>query len=219
MTRVLVVDPNGAAREKLKRLLKSAGYEAVAVGTVRDGLQILRREGASLVISAVRVAGDNGLQLVAMGPRPVPGIIISDLSDRALAREARELGAEFVIRPVQPAALLSMVRHRLAGAAPSSGPETRMWARRPVQHRILALVEAMSARVIDVSYGGLRFEVDSSSSAFAGQSLRMTFQGVPLAVDVDVIWKGSTGDGRWVYGAEVHSQNRDRWGEFLNSIS
>ena len=120
--RVLVVEPDRAAREALAQLLEDAGYEVLAVGTVAEGHQLLWGVGADLLISALRVEGENGLQLVAMSPRRIPALIMSDPPDHGLRRDAYDLGAELLTRPVRAAVLLNLVREKL-----SRGPDPIQW--------------------------------------------------------------------------------------------
>jgi CheY-like chemotaxis protein len=62
----------------------------------------------------VRLDGYNGLHLVATNPRPIPVLVLTGFPDPGLKREANELGAEYLLKPVEPSTLLKILEERLA---------------------------------------------------------------------------------------------------------
>ena len=66
-----------------------------------------------LVITDLRLAEFNGLYLAAVNPQRIPVIIVTGYADRGLEAEARELGADFLLKPVKPSQLLAVVEQRL----------------------------------------------------------------------------------------------------------
>jgi FixJ family two-component response regulator len=77
------------------------------------------------VIADVRLEGYNGLQLAALTPRPIPIIMVTGYSDPALEQQARQMGADYLLKPVQPQTLLDVLRRRL-GDAPSPEASRRL---------------------------------------------------------------------------------------------
>ncbi len=157
-SKVLIVDDDKTTREGLAEFLEEAGYEAVAVGTFEDATRILRTTPPDLLIADVRLGPFNGLQLVISTPQPIPAIIITGFADPVLEADARRRGADYVLKPVSPARLLDLVAQKLAAARPAFGTPRR-WERKAVIGGLPISVDDVPARILDVSYGGLRFEM------------------------------------------------------------
>ena len=113
--RILVVEDDHFTRAGVVELLSHAGYEVTAVASVPSALARLRSHRPDLLISDIRVAGENGMQLVALYGREVPAIVVTGFEDRGLEAEAHEMGAEFLLKPVLPSTLLDAVTRKLAG--------------------------------------------------------------------------------------------------------
>ena len=117
---ILIVDDDAGLGLFLANLLEHAGYDTAAICSVPHALEMMQQRAPDLLITDVRVAGRNGLSLLIMGPQPpVPAIVITGFVDETIEREARRLGAEFLLKPFDSQTLCAMVARRL-GAAPSS---------------------------------------------------------------------------------------------------
>ena len=140
--RVLIVEDNDATRTGLNELLTRAGYAAHAVRSFEDGIRAMREDPPDLLIADVRLGPYNGLQLLVTGPKRIPAIIMTGFPDAVLEADARHLGAQFVLKPVSPAALLALVEQELAArpAQEISSP-TRRWARKQVPGELAVRVE------------------------------------------------------------------------------
>lgn len=108
---ILIADDDPAIRSWLARLLENAGYRVVAASTVEEAKKAMTADGAGpdLLITDVRMGAFNGLQLVAMNPRRIPAIVMTGHDDPVIERDARKLGAEFLLKPLDPATLVRMV--------------------------------------------------------------------------------------------------------------
>ena len=115
VNRILIVEDDPATRQGLDALLREAGYQVKAVGSVPAAMRMLRGNEFDLVIADVRVDGYNGLQLVVANTKRIPAIFVTAFADSTLEAEARRVGAEFVLKPVEPRALLAIVAHKLQG--------------------------------------------------------------------------------------------------------
>ena len=177
-SKVLIVDDDKTTREGLAEFLEEAGYEAVAVGTFEDATRVLRTAPPDLLIADVRLGPFNGLQLVISSPQPIPAIIITGFADPVLEADARRRGADYVLKPVSPARLLDLVAQKLMAARPGFGTPRR-WERKPVIGGLAINVGDAPARIVDVSYGGLRFEMQrrqaGSTVSPLSESLSITF--------------------------------------------
>ena len=110
---ILLVEDDDATRIGLSTLLQRAGYEVVASESVQEGRNLLKADSPDLLITDVRLGAFNGLQLLAMSPRPIPAIVTTGFPDPVLEAEARQLGAKFLLKPVEPGNLLALVAEML----------------------------------------------------------------------------------------------------------
>jgi DNA-binding response OmpR family regulator len=216
---VLVVDDDNAARVGLSTLLADAGYDAIAVGTVETALQALASERPHLLLVSMELDGCTGLQLLAMNPRPIPSIMLSGFRDPVIEEEARKLGAEYVVKPVPPAALIDIVTRRLAPGDDIALRPTRRYARKPLGDGWPIQVEDSPARVLDVSYGGLRIELERAPGAWLPLSFRLVMPTASRPVDVNVVWKRRNGGTTWICGATVSEGNRESWQRVVDAIN
>ena len=218
-SKVLIVDDDKTTREGLAEFLEEAGYEAVAVGTFEDATRILRTAPPNLLIADVRLGPFNGLQLVISSPQPIPAIIITGFADPVLESDARRRGADYVLKPVSPARLLDLVAQKLSSAALPGFGIPRRWERKPVIGGLPISVDHTPARIVDVSYGGLRFEMqrDGDAQNPLPASLRITLPTAQLSVTAKLVWKNLRGEGTWMCGAAL-SQETPEWQGLVDAI-
>jgi DNA-binding response OmpR family regulator len=197
--KILVVEDDSSNRSGLVKLLTQAGYEAVGAATFEQGRQLLATENPDLLITDLRLEGFNGLQLIITRVRPIPAIVITGFADRTLELEARHLGADFLVKPFAPSALLTLVEQKLTPHV--TFDVERRWARKTVTG-LLAQVDSSHARILDVSYGGMRLELDNSATSLP-KSFDVKLPNEDVAVHVDLVWQSRTHQGSWLCGAAV----------------
>jgi DNA-binding response OmpR family regulator len=218
-SKVLIVDDDKTTREGLAEFLEEAGYSAVAVGTFEDATRVLRTSPPDLLIADVRLGPFNGLQLVISSPQPIPAIIITGFADPVLEADARRRGADYVLKPVSPARLLDLVAQKLTAARPAFGIPRR-WERKPVIGGLPISVDDAPARIVDVSYGGLRFEMQRNLPATESplpESLSITFPSSQLSVKAKLVWENLIGEGTWMCGAALF-QETPEWHGLVDAI-
>jgi DNA-binding response OmpR family regulator len=216
MPKVLIVDDDKTTREGLAEFLEGAGYEAVAVGTFEEATRILRTSPPDLLIADVRLGPFNGLQLVISSPQPIPAIIITGFADPVLEADAKRRGAEYVLKPVSPSRVLDLVAHKLSTARPGYGTPRR-WERKLVIGGLPASVEDEPARIVDISYGGVRFEIDRKYDGTVPNSFRIELPSAQLSVEARLVWKNMIGDQTWLCGAAL-SQGSPEWYGLVDAI-
>jgi DNA-binding response OmpR family regulator len=215
-SKVLIVDDDKTTREGLAEFLGEFGYEASAVGTFQEATKILRGgTPPDLLIADVRLGPFNGLQLVISSPKPIPAIIITGFADPVLEADARRRGADYVLKPVSPARLLDLVAHKLSSAKSGFGIPRR-WERKTVTG-LSASVENEPARIVDVSYGGVRFEIDRKHEGNLPGSFNIRFPSAQLSVQAKLVWKNLIGDQTWLCGA-VLSHESPEWYGLVDAI-
>jgi len=203
--RILIVEDHEATRRGLRELLTNAGYVVLAASTFAEGRQALAEQTPDLLIADLRLGEFNGLQLVATAPLAVPSIIVTGFPDPVLEAQALKLGAHFITKPIAIEPLLTLIKSTIVSARQrQSRGSTRRWDRKPVAGKVSAEVEHAQARIVDVSYGGVKFEIERERSL--PPSFRLTVANPALSIDVDLVWEARSGD-RWVCGAAISSGN------------
>jgi CheY-like chemotaxis protein len=200
---ILIVDDDQGTRSGLQRFFERANYRVIAVSTFNDGRRALADAQPDILIADVRLGEYNGLQLVATNPRIIPAIIVTGYPDPVLEADARRFGADYLLKPVSPGALLAMVKDKLAAAI---DPERqfnpgRRWPRKRVDGRLPALIADRTARIIDVSEGGLRFELERQSAHALPSTFAVTMADV--SVLVDLVWTAPNQEDSWICGAAI----------------
>jgi DNA-binding response OmpR family regulator len=112
--RILVVDDDEGYLAGMSELLQLRGHEPVLARTFEEGQRALKDEAPDLLIADVRLGPFNGLQLLAMGQVRVPTIVVSGFDDPVLHADARALGADYLVKPVNAGALLALIDQKLA---------------------------------------------------------------------------------------------------------
>lgn len=122
--RIVVADDSLTTRAAMKALLELAGYQVAAAADGEEAFQLVRDQGAALVVSDVQMPRLDGLGLVRRLKadarlRAVPVVLVTSLDapeDRAAGLAA---GAEgyLVKREVERGRLLELVRQLLPGGA------------------------------------------------------------------------------------------------------
>lgn len=120
-TRLLLVDDGESNLDFKRTLLEPAGYEVTTANDAAAALTSLRRQPFDLVLSDVVMRGGSGFELlgrVRADPalRDMPFILLTSSCTDAQSRAIGiELGADrYLIRPIEPEALLAEIRACLA---------------------------------------------------------------------------------------------------------
>jgi DNA-binding response OmpR family regulator len=207
--RILIVDDDQGTRSGLKRFFERENYEVLAVSTFADGRQALAKAAPDLLIADVRLGDYNGLQLLATNPRSIPTIIVTGFADPVLEADARRLGADYLLKPISPGELLAMVKQRLETATEAGLPfrPGRRWLRKPVSGELSARIEDTAARIVEISYGGVRFQIERSPSRTLPSSLAVVLP--HLSVVVDLVWTVRSDDDSWTCGASIAPGQRE----------
>jgi DNA-binding response OmpR family regulator len=221
---VFIVDTRASAAFRLSRILSDAGYVATIALSFQDAKQGLDRTTPDLLIADVRLGAYNGLHLVMRTRARSPttaAIITHSTHDPALEAEARALKAVYLVRPLRPSRLLRVVRRLLEERmTPTMGIDARRWRRKEVAERFVVKIGESHGHVIDVSYGGLRLEMENSDArAVDRQAIELphaglTFYGWP-------VWTRRR-DGTWWYGIqldETDSKMGDAWRALVDVVA
>ena len=217
---ILVVDDDPTTRVGLAELLQQSGYETTAVPSFEQAARLIRKTPPDLLIADVRLGPFNGLQLIISSPTPLPAIIITGFADPVLESDARRRGADYVLKPVDAKALLELVEAKLAGVRPNF-TATRRWNRKAVMGGLPAQIEDEPARIVDVSYGGVRFEIAGEPERTPPSSFQMTFPTAQLSVRATLVWKHLVEGQTWLCGAALSTDSTEssEWFGLVDALS
>jgi ActR/RegA family two-component response regulator len=217
--RILIVEDDDASRRGLRQLLTNAGYTVISARTFEEGKRAAAETAPDLLIADVRLGAFNGLQLLAAAPSPLATIIVSGFPDPVLEAEAVRLGAHYLTKPIDVGILLPLIEEKLLSAERRRVEgSTRRWDRNEVKGQVVAQIEGTSARVIDVSVGGLRFEIERDQPL--PTSFTVTFAASDLALAAHLVWDIPRA-GRRLCGAALSSGNADalhHWTALIDSL-
>lgn len=114
--RIVIADDDPTMRSALGEALRSAGYEAEIFADGAEAELYLRRCGADLVISDMRMPELGGLELLKQFSN-IPFIMISGFATVPEAVEAMKMGAyDFVVKPFSYRELIPLVQSALSRA-------------------------------------------------------------------------------------------------------
>ena len=119
MNSILVAEDDATTSHLLQGVLEAAGF---SVKTVSDGdaaLKQLRKKPVDLLLTDIWMPRVNGLELLARlkeAPPPHPRVIVmtSDDTPETLLQAVRAQAYQYMRKPIEPKALVDMVRDTLA---------------------------------------------------------------------------------------------------------
>jgi two-component system response regulator HydG len=155
--RVLVVEDEPYVRQSLLEVLRARGYEAEPAASVADALACLARSPVDVVLTDLKMPGQDGRELVrrmqATAP-DVPVVVLTGHGTIASAVECLKEGAsDYLPKPADPDALEVALERALAGRAlrrevavlrGTAAAETPV-GDSPAWQRTMSMVEAVAA--------------------------------------------------------------------------
>ena len=118
--RVLIVEDNADYRQFLAFLLRRAGHVVLEARSGREGLEFADRWEPQLVITDVMLPDVDGLTMArrmkgAAKTARTPVLFLTTFRAEAHERQAKEMGAVYLPKPIRPEALLGTVARLLSG--------------------------------------------------------------------------------------------------------
>jgi DNA-binding response OmpR family regulator len=223
---VLVVDVDRNALQEAATALADAGYLVTQATTFADARQRLVLSKPDLLITAVRLAGFNGLHLVvttrAMLPNTV-AVVTHAVLDSALQADAARHNAIYMVQPVDWPSFLEVVASALgARGERRKNSRPRRWTRKTPADHVGATLGASPGSVVDLSYGGVRLQMTGRVTGPSDAAQTLALPEVGISVHARPVWmQGAGPDGPWLCGVEV--QERDptanrAWRAFVDRV-
>jgi hypothetical protein len=206
-TKIAVACRSHVERGTIIEWLDSGGYHAIPVpvpsAPPRD-LEALAFE--MLIIDSDLMTVGSLVHVARYRPTPRPVIVVGD-ADVEAEVEAERRGATYLVRPLERSALLFAVTLALAEGRPM-----RRSPRKPVG-AMAATLEGVPARIIDVSYEGVRIELSAKDRGTLPAAFTLRVPMFDVSVHVQRVWTGSGSTARtsgmlWCGGSLGMNQER-----------
>jgi CheY-like chemotaxis protein len=182
---ILVVEADLHVLFSLLDTLRDEGFECTGAATYEAGRELLSNKSFDLLVANARIGPHNGLNLIRQCRLLFPGmeaIVLTSVYDQEARDEARRYGAPWLDVPVDGRRLVARVTRAL-----SSLVNRRRWVRKRAQTEPSVLVGQSPASLLDVCYGGLRFEMSEPDGTLPPVvPLRVPALGQPLLVEL--VW-------------------------------
>jgi ActR/RegA family two-component response regulator len=160
---ILLVDPDSHLVAKYSRALDEAGFFVATCRSFEVALPRLQFMPPDVLITATRLGARNGVHLAIVGRAQHPtmqAIVLDDVFDVSIGSDARAEGAVYMERPATPEALVGVATVVVATRAPRAvALVPRRWPRKELTEPLLGQIGPAAARILDLSYGGLRLEL------------------------------------------------------------
>jgi DNA-binding response OmpR family regulator len=171
------------------------------VDTFAEAIWVSAVGAPDLMIAALRLGAYNGLHLLMQARTHDPdlaAIIVCDTGD--LTAEIGRFAARHVAKPIDASVLENVVSELLVGCAPHDPRGARIWPRKSTE--LAATVHDAEARVVDLSYGGIRLSLDRPQRH--GRAIEIRLPSLGVSVQAVPRWEKPSADGgSWCCGAEV----------------
>ncbi|MEM9058552.1 MAG: diguanylate cyclase [Pseudomonadota bacterium] len=114
--KILVVDDDAAIRGVVSEVLLDDGHEVVTAASAEEALELFTKDSFALVMSDIRMAGMNGIQLLEQVSELKTGaqfVIMTSHASIETAIQALKLGAyDYLIKPFESLDLISNTANR-----------------------------------------------------------------------------------------------------------
>lgn len=205
--RVLIVDDHDAMREGLELLMRRRGHATLSATGGREGLTLLEEQGADLVVTDLKMAKVNGMDVLRQAKKIAPGtdvLVITAHGTVETAVEAMKLGAcDFISKPFSSEEFGIKVDRILKDRA----------ARVRLQRENLAL------RVENTYLRSETADGDTPYGEMVGQSAGMRrvqrFVERVARSDSTVMVYGESGTGKELVARAIHARSRRHDGPFV----
>jgi hypothetical protein len=161
--------------------LRAAGYTPKVVEDFASGKEALTAR-PDLLITELKLGAYNGLHLaIRASVQGTTTIVVGD-PDPVLEEEARRQHATYLTQPLDHERLLKEIDQLLAAAL-----QTRRSPRKQVP-QLAAFVNDVPARLLDVSYEGMRLEAGDAASGALPRHFKVRLPLFNFSCDVQRVW-------------------------------
>ena len=219
LSHILVVDEDPGRRHEMVSMLKRRDYTVDSLPTVEQAYVRITEQPISLVVSGIRIGSTNGLQFIVgcRGRRPdIAGVVVAGQPEDVSEMDAWRHGVSVVCRPLIADHFLMVIAEKLASVR-----QRQRWPRKKVTSYVPMQVERFPARLLDVSYGGLRFQLEGESYDLRSL-VRIEIPVSQLSMDAELVWSARAVDGASCLCGVMLSDERHAdhaWRAFVDRVS
>jgi DNA-binding response OmpR family regulator len=199
---ILVVEPDPIVASVVVQVLTDVGHRVAWVDTFAEGIWVSAARAPDMVIAALRLGAYNGLHLLMHVRTHDPKLAVIIACEEAdLTPEIGRFAARHVAKPIDASVLENIVSELLVDSTPRDPRGSRIWPRKSME--LAATVHDAKARVVDLSYGGIRLSLDHPLSG-TDTPIEIRLPGLGVSVQAVPRWERASSDGgSWSCGAEV----------------
>jgi hypothetical protein len=181
---LLVVHPDPARLADQLVCFQHAGCVAAGTTSFPDARALVAAFRPDVLVTSVRIGEFNGIHLAILArmTHGAPTIVVGD-DDPVLEREAEQAGAQYVITPADPADLVALVRRAAGSDAPP-----RRWTRVKPHGPVAAMAGGHSARIVDISYGGIGLRVPRTADGPLPRDVEVTLPELGITLTAQRVW-------------------------------
>ena len=214
---VLLAHDDSDALHRGVDLLKRRAHIAAGSATREDAEWWLSVWPVDLVIASARFDGCPGVDLALAARRVHPevmGLVLNPVDDSGIAAEAARQGVGVATAAVDSEEFAAQVARLLSGIV-----RRPRWPRKDVADAVSMRVGDSLGRLVDVSYGGLKFEV--ADDFVPASTVELDFPRADLRLNADVVWTERRPQARRaVIGASVTAEPMQaaEWRAFVDRL-
>jgi DNA-binding response OmpR family regulator len=218
---VLIVDLNPESLAKTARAFEDAEFLVSTATSFEAARPRVRFAAPELLVTERKLHAYNGLHLVVQARVDNPtiqAIVLDAPYDPAIAKDARAEGALYIRKPDDATMLVGIARDLLRDSSPRlSTAVARRWPRKEVTTNLSGRLGDLPARLLDLSYGGLRLElVGANEEAVMKGAADVSIEGV--TVRTTPVWAKRPQPGaKWWCGVEVQHVD-SAWVAFVDAV-
>jgi ActR/RegA family two-component response regulator len=187
-TALLLVDDDELTLNRTLRWLRMSGYPATGAPTYDRARRLLDTEPFALLLTKAKLGAFSGVRLMQLVylDHPDTGVIVmGDQPDSMLQIEARRYGALYATVPRSREELIAVI----ARVRPELRPQQR-WPRKRLPAPVPVRVRQQTGTLVDVSYGGLCFEIPRSVQLPGSYEVALDWLGVHVLAQT--IWSATS---------------------------
>ncbi|HSL23114.1 MAG TPA: response regulator [Vicinamibacterales bacterium] len=216
---VLVVEPDLLALHQIVTVLRRRDYVVATAITAPQASEWLAQWPIDVLVAPTQIFAARGVQFVVAERAKYPelaAILIGSEQERTLEMDARRHGFAFLVRPFDPEELLMVVAEQLAGIR-----RRQRWPRKHLGTYVPVRIAGQEARLRDVSYGGVGFELATDTGALPGY-LNVHFVESRLELEGELIWSARGENGVSCRGGIALTEARlpaKAWRRFVDHVA
>jgi DNA-binding response OmpR family regulator len=216
---IILVSATPRTLRHTEALLSERGHLVAALSSSHEANVLLDSVTPDLLVADVR-EGEYADLHIAIRSRvdhpDVPVIVTSGSADEIVEAEARRFGAAFLESPLDNPEFIPVVDAAIQKRRREM-PPVRRWFRAPAPWPVEVHAGDTRARIVDVSYGGVRLAFERPADIPATFEIAIPPAGVSLRAQRVWMAPAANGDQYWC-GAALVDGTDARWRRFIDSL-